>query len=117
MTKLATVIYHRSGYRLQIVEVPSWAYAVERAGEWVCHHTGSVLCAAGLPGWAWKVGVGSRDGDGWPRWNIGSALFSFGQWFHTIASRRERDLYSAALSTEEVAAHFPDKRIAFLEEA
>lgn len=117
MTKLATVTHSSTGYRLRVVEVPLWAYALERAGEQVCHRTGNLLCASGLPDWVWKVGVGHRDDAEWPRWNIGTAVFAFGQWVHTIAARREKDVYSTPLTVAQVAEFFPDKRIDFLEEA
>lgn len=115
MTKLACVTHGRDGYRLHVVEVPLWAYAVERAGEWVCHHTGNLLCASGLPNWVWHVGVGRRDEDGWPAKNAGSAVFAFGQWLHSFAGRREHTLYTTTLTVDEMVEFFPDQRIEFLE--
>lgn len=116
MTQLAHVTRSCDGYHLHIVAVPLWAYMAERAGDWVCDRTGNMLCAAGLPEWAWKVGAGRRDDEGWPRWSLGSALFAFGQRLHTLAARREHPVYSLPLTTDEVTAYFPEQRMPFLEE-
>jgi hypothetical protein len=109
-------MYSNKGYQLAVVETPLWAYLAEKLGEWLCKRTGNLLCSAGLPGWAWNIGFGKRGEDGDFRWNLGSALFSFGQWFHGISGRRERELYSMPLSVDEVAEYFPSRRIEFLEE-
>jgi hypothetical protein len=111
----ARISHSRDGYSLVVVEVPLWALTVERAGVWLCEKTGNLACSAGLPAWAWRIGVGRRDEDGSPRWNLGSVLFDFGQWFHTTAARRERQRVSMPVTAEWVERHFPESRIEFLE--
>ncbi|MCC5574441.1 hypothetical protein IMZ11_02145 [Microtetraspora sp. AC03309] len=113
MIREAQITHGRDGYALRVAEVPMWAIAAERASETVCGWTGSFLC--GTKEWPYKVGIGQRDEYGSPRWNLGSALFAFGQWSHTIAGRRERDCAWLPVTTEWVAEHFPGSRIEWLE--
>lgn len=108
MIREAHVTHSRDGYALTVVEVPLWALVVERAGETVCEWTGSALCGARWE-WPYLVGVG-RDEDGMRRWSLGKVLFDFGQWFHGIAVRRQRERFSMPVTTEWVAEHFPNLR-------
>ncbi|MCU1616974.1 MAG: hypothetical protein JWO98_4514 [Frankiales bacterium] len=81
----AHVWHGRDGYALHIAETPLWALVAEKIAEAVCVSLGHPLCRGIRP--------------------IG---FRFGQWLLNPAGRRQRPLWSTALTDDDVRERFPE---------
>lgn len=106
MVHVVEVSHSRDGYSLRIAEVPLRVLVVERILGSVCLRALD-LAASRWGSWLWRVGAGRRS--------IGSVLDGIGNWPLIYRSRRERDVTRIPLTVEDVAAKFPDARMAFLE--
>lgn len=110
--RIVRIIHGQDGYELSVESVPGWALALDWAADHACAATRHTLCNP--PQWMWRVGPPPTDRDAY-RWSLAGMLWDLGQWPGQLAHRLTTVEYLRPLSADEVAEHFPDARMEFLE--
>lgn len=120
MIRTASVWHGKDGYSLHVRDIPAWAYAVDAVNcgliATACKVTsgwGCPLCLCGKAEWTFRVGWGWDAAYEMRRHSLGGLLFALGQRGGRFHLNRDREVYSRALSFDEVCEHFPDCRIEY----
>jgi len=118
MMRLASVYFTKDGYRLDVADVPAWAWALDSAAgginRAVCKVSkgwGCPLCLCSQTEWVWRIGWGWDAEYEMRRHSLGGLLFALGQHDGNFAYKRKRDVYTRPLTFDEVCEHFPDSRV------
>lgn len=108
--RLAQVLYGRSGYELDVVEMRLRHLIVaELVNENLHRLTLGLGCCCRMYDWEWRIGWGERDEDGELRTSLGELHWRLGQWLMGYDARHEdRRLRHLPLDAAVVHETFPD---------